>query len=88
MAGIGDRSGFGRELVLQILQRGDTVIATARGRSFSKLADLKERGADTYELDVNAPQETLHEFAKKIIGAHGRVDVIVNNAGTLKTHVS
>lgn len=68
--------------MLQILQRGDKVIATARGRSFSKLADLKEQGADTYELDVNAPQDTLHDFAKNIIKTHGRVDVVVNNAGT------
>lgn len=82
------RSGFGRELVLQILQRGDKVIATARGRSFSKLADLKEQGADTYELDVNAPQDTLYDFAKNVIKAHGRVDVVVNNAGDLSLYHS
>lgn len=76
------RSGFGRELVLQALQRGDKVIATARGRSVSKITDLKEKGADTYELDVNAPLDDLHVFAKKIVQAHGRVDVVVNNAGT------
>lgn len=75
------RSGVGRELVFHILAGGDKAIATARGRSFSKLADLEARGAATYELDVNASQDDLHTFAKKIIDDHGHVDVIVNNAG-------
>lgn len=80
------RSGVGRELVLHILARGDKAIATARGRSFSKLADLEARGAATYELDVNASQDDLHALAKKIIDDHGHVDVIVNNAGAQRYH--
>jgi len=80
----GTSSGFGRELTLQLLERGDKVIATARGRSVSKLADLKEKGADTYELDVNASLEDLHAFAKKAVEVHGRIDVLVNNAGYME----
>ena len=75
------RTGMGRELTLAALKRGDQVIATARGRSFDKLADLKEKGADILELDVNWPLETLHVTAKKAVDIHGRVDVVVNNAG-------
>lgn len=77
------RSGFGRELALQILERGDRVIATARARSFSQITDLKAKGADTFELDVTAPLADLHEFAKNVVARHGRVDVLVNNAGAL-----
>ena len=77
------RSGIGRELVLKILARGDKAIATARARSFSKLADLKARGAFTYELDVTVQDEDLQDFAKRIIEEHGHVDVVVNNAGRL-----
>lgn len=77
-------SGFGWEFVQQLLERGDTVVATARGRSFAKIAPLKEKGADIYELDVTSPQEVLDEFAKKVIERHGRVDVLVNNAGAHK----
>ena len=69
--------------MLKILARGDKAIATARARSFSKLADLKARGAFTYELDVTAQDEDLQDFAKRIIEEHGRVDVVVNNAGRL-----
>ena len=68
-------------MALSILARGDKVIATARSRSINQLDDLKAKGAYAYELDVNAPQDDLNAFAKKIIDAHGHVDVIVNNAG-------
>lgn len=76
------RSGLGRELTLEALKRGEKVIATGRGRSIAKLADLREKGADILELDVTAPLETLQEVAKKAVAIHGRVDVLVNNAGT------
>ena len=68
-------------MVLQLLERGEKVIATARARSFAKLADLKEKGADILELDVNASLPEIRDFAAKAIAVHGRVDVLVNNAG-------
>ncbi|PPQ68283.1 hypothetical protein CVT24_005099 [Panaeolus cyanescens] len=77
----GTSSGLGRELTLEALKRGEKVIATGRGRSISKLADLQEKGADILELDVTAPLATLQEVAKKAIAIHGHVDVLVNNAG-------
>ena len=75
------RSGFGRDLAIAALNRGDKVIATARGRSLAKLADLKNQGADVLELDATSPLETLHGIAKQAIAFHGRIDVLVNNAG-------
>ena len=71
--------------MLKILARGDKAIATARARSFSKLADLNARGAYTYELDVTAQDEGLQDFARRIIEEHGHVDVVVHNAGGLFT---
>jgi len=77
----GTSSGFGKELSLALLERGDKVIATARSRSLTKLSDLKERGANTLELDVTAPLGQLHAVAKTAIAIHGKIDVVVNNAG-------
>lgn len=68
-------------MTLAVLERGDKVIATARGRSISKLDDLEAQGADILELDVTSSLDSLHEFAKKAINIHGHVDVLVNNAG-------
>ncbi len=45
------------------------------------LADLKEKGAETIELDVTAPLDDLKKVADKAVGIYGRVDVLVNNAG-------
>ncbi|KAF8148854.1 hypothetical protein B0H34DRAFT_735591 [Crassisporium funariophilum] len=77
----GTTSGLGRELALEALKRGEKVIATGRARSMAKLDDLKSRGADILELDVTSPLETLHAVAKKANAIHGRIDVLVNNAG-------
>lgn len=77
-----NRSGIGRELALAALARGDKVIATARGRTVSKLDDLNQAGASALELDVTSPLDRLHEVAKEAIAFYGKVDVLVNNAGT------
>ncbi|KAG6874717.1 hypothetical protein C0992_006862, partial [Termitomyces sp. T32_za158] len=76
-------SGLGRELVLAALRRGDKVIATARARSLNKLIDLKAQGADILELDVTDTLDNLNEVARRAIEIHGRVDVLINNAGYL-----
>lgn len=77
----GTSTGLGRDLTLAALERGEKVIATARARSLHLLADLKEKGAETLELDVTAPLDDLKKVADKAVGIYGRVDVLVNNAG-------
>ncbi|KAJ7598473.1 short chain dehydrogenase [Mycena floridula] len=77
----GTSTGIGRMLAEAALARGDKVIATARARSLSQIADLKSKGADILELDVTASVDKLNEIAKAAVAIHGRVDVLVNNAG-------
>ncbi|KAF8884617.1 hypothetical protein BD779DRAFT_766446 [Infundibulicybe gibba] len=77
----GTSTGLGRELALAALARGDKVIATSRTRSLSKLAELKSAGANVLELDVTDSLENLHKIAKEAVEIHGRVDVLINNAG-------
>ena len=76
---ISHSSGFGRDLALAALQRGDKVIATAR--RLSSVEDLKAAGASTLQLDVTSPLEALESIAKAAHAIYGRVDVVVNNAG-------
>ncbi|KAI1111375.1 serine 3-dehydrogenase [Nemania sp. NC0429] len=76
----GCSSGLGHSIALAALQRGDIVVATARDAS--KLGSLAERGALTESLDVTSSDAALAETIEKIVSrTHGRIDVLVNNAG-------
>ncbi|KIW23886.1 uncharacterized protein PV07_12049 [Cladophialophora immunda] len=75
----GCSSGFGRELALGALRRGDKVIATARNAS--KLDDIKTAGATTMSWDVTAPLEDLKKAAEQAHQVYGRFDYLINNAG-------
>ncbi|EEP78943.1 conserved hypothetical protein [Uncinocarpus reesii 1704] len=78
----GCSSGFGKELTLQVLKRGDKVIATARNAG--RLTALKEAGADIVELDVSADFETIQKALKNSHGIYKRLDILVNNAAFVK----
>jgi len=75
----GCSSGFGEQLALEALSRGDKVIATARNPS--KLDSLKKAGANVMALDVTAPLEELQASATEAYRVYNRIDVLVNNAG-------
>jgi len=74
----GTSSGFGRDLTLAALKRGDKVIATAR--NVNKIAELKAAGAEALQLDVTDSLDNLKAIAAKAVAIYGRVDVLVNNA--------
>ena len=79
----GCSSGFGEAFVHSILARGDKVIATARNAE-TRLTPLKEKGASILNLDVTASQEEIDSIIKEAIGIYGHIDILINNAGTLK----
>ncbi|KAF8310195.1 NAD(P)-binding protein [Clavulina sp. PMI_390] len=79
----GCSTGFGKLITFEVLKRGDKVIATNRG-DLSRLDDLKQAGAHVMECDVTAPHDTMKEVARIAEGVYGRIDVVVNNAGTAK----
>lgn len=82
----GASTGFGLTLTKRILARGDSVVATARTLSrFDPLlsdpnTDLKR--IQVLELDVTSPSSVIQGVVKSAIDHFGRIDVVVNNAGT------
>lgn len=79
----GCSSGFGRELALAAVAAGHLVMATARRPE--TLADLAARGAgriSTAALDVTDPA-SVDAAVRATLALHGRIDVLVNNAGSL-----
>ena len=78
----GGSSGFGREISLAALSRGDRVVATARRRERLEglVREAPER-AHAPALDVTDP-EGIRRAVAEVLERFGRVDVLVNNAGT------
>lgn len=78
----GISSGFGKALTEQLLAKGDTVIGTVR----TKKDDIKElekqypETLDVEHLDVTDVNE-IRKVVNNAIAKHGRIDVLINNAG-------
>jgi NAD(P)-dependent dehydrogenase (short-subunit alcohol dehydrogenase family) len=79
----GCSSGFGRELVLAALEEGDLVMATARRpETLAELAELGGGRVTTAALDVTDPA-SVEAAVQATLALHGRIDVLVNNAGSM-----
>ena len=77
----GVSSGFGYEMTRQLLEKGDTVIGTVRNAK--KVESLISEYPETFDcqiLDVTE-MEKVHAFVREMFGKHGKIDVVVNNAG-------
>ena len=77
----GCSSGFGRSLALLALRNGHRVIATSRTPSNTPndVSQVEKLGGTWLELDVGSPAAT--SILDKATAIHGRIDVLVNNAG-------
>lgn len=77
----GASRGFGREVALEALRRGDTVAATAR--NLADLGDVVEAGGEralALELDVTSAEQ-VRSATTAALAHFGAVDVVFNNAG-------
>lgn len=77
----GVSSGFGNELAKQLLAAGKTVIGTVRNTK--KVEDLIAQYPDTFDcviLDVT-DVPAVHRVIDDAFARHGRIDVIISNAG-------
>lgn len=75
----GCSSGFGEEVVHEILRRGDKVIVTAR--NLQSIQALAGAGARTLALDVSASVQEIDSTVRTALGIYGQIDVFLSNAG-------
>lgn len=78
----GVSSGFGYEMLKQLLEKGDKVIGTVRNKS--KVAGLIEKYPDTFTCEILDVTDVpaIHKLVNGFFEKFGRIDVIVSN-GTL-----
>jgi NAD(P)-dependent dehydrogenase (short-subunit alcohol dehydrogenase family) len=80
----GCSSGFGLEAAIAFAKRGDTAVATMR--NVAKADALRKRAADAgVEVEVEAldvvDDASVDAAVAAVVARHGRIDVLVNNAG-------
>jgi NAD(P)-dependent dehydrogenase (short-subunit alcohol dehydrogenase family) len=81
----GANSGFGRAITEAAVAAGDVVVATARRvAALDDLAAAHPGQVDVLPLDVT-DAKAIDATVTGVIGRHGRIDVLVNNAG--RSHV-
>jgi 3-oxoacyl-[acyl-carrier protein] reductase len=82
----GASRGIGRAIALMLARQGAIVVAAARGDNARPVSEEIVAGGGKGEfvpLDVTAPG-AADETVAGLVSRHGRIDVLVNNAGIAK----
>ncbi|MFF7751228.1 oxidoreductase [Streptomyces sp. NPDC007971] len=81
----GASSGFGREITRAAVAAGDVVVGAARRpQALDDLVAAHPDQVEALRLDVTDPA-AVEAAVRDVVARHGRIDVLVNNAG--RTHV-
>ena len=84
----GANGGLGLEVARELARKGGHVVMAARDQAKAEaaVASIRDQvpGAslELQPLDL-ASQASAREAAKRILGGHGRIDIVVNNAGLM-----
>lgn len=83
----GGNGGLGRGMVLGLAEAGASIVIAARNpeknaRTKKEIAALSVP-VEAYEVDVTSEQQ-VNDMVEKVMQRFGRIDVLINNAGTNK----
>ncbi|MEV0616448.1 oxidoreductase [Nonomuraea sp. NPDC050404] len=75
----GASAGIGKATALELLRAGHIVYGAAR--RVQKMDDLRDAGGHALALDARRPED-LERAVATVVEQQGRIDVLINNAGT------
>jgi NAD(P)-dependent dehydrogenase (short-subunit alcohol dehydrogenase family) len=84
----GATSGIGESAALQLAELGATVVPVGRdpGRLERVGAQLRKHGSEAEPLQADfASQAEVRRLAEELLERHERIDVLVNNAGVVRS---
>ena len=80
---VGASTGIGRATAAELHALGATVIVSARGAKALQDFTAQHDGSEAMALDVT-DADALKDAAQRIVGRHGRLDLVVYAAGTYR----
>ena len=85
----GASRGIGRAIALKLAARGATVVAAARDdHAAGTVAAIVEAGGRAEAADVDVMDTpSLEQLPASVVGRHGRLDILVSNAGITRDHL-
>ena len=83
----GAGSGMGRELTLQMVQRGARVAAVDLDEeSLEQTKSIATKNVESFVINVT-DQEAIKALPEKVIASFGQLDGLVNNAGIIQPFI-
>lgn len=81
----GASRGIGKEIAMELAERGATVIVNYSGseeKAQQTVSEIKKNGGEAVAVKCDvADFAACEKLAKDVIGRYGRLDILVNNAG-------
>lgn len=79
----GVSSGFGHEMTVQLLEKGERVVGTVRDGINEKVAKLQQQYPDTFRVELLdiTEKERIKQVIARCWAELDRIDVVVSNAG-------
>jgi len=77
----GSSSGIGAEVARRLAAEGVHVVVNSRSSAEAGRAVADDVGGSYVQADVGDPEQA-RRLVEQVVEAHGRLDVLVNNAGT------
>ena len=77
----GVSSGFGFEMTKQLLEKGEKVIGTVR--NMKNVQDFISKYPENFDCEILDVTDipAVHKFVENSFEKHGKIDVVINNAG-------